>query len=250
MKKILGLSVAAMMIMALVGGGTWAFFSDPEAIVDNVFTAGTIDLHVDGDMSWTDTIGWTNVAPGTTDTLAFENAGTINGILTFSTTGMANLDEADDEVVDILGDFEYSAAVDPDAYEMSAADYAKLIEVTDAGHGFVAQVIAATGDVGTGDTNGDGKLSLNELYNEIQGDGVAYTLNTGVTLTLTFTMYHGFQELTAPATAFYSGSMKTYSDAALDIDYDLFGTGASTDVWNVPQADGITVDISVTLEQA
>jgi predicted ribosomally synthesized peptide with SipW-like signal peptide len=29
MKKILGLSVAAMMIMALVGGGTWAYFSDP-----------------------------------------------------------------------------------------------------------------------------------------------------------------------------------------------------------------------------
>jgi predicted ribosomally synthesized peptide with SipW-like signal peptide len=44
MKKILGLSVAAMMIMALVGGGTWAYFSDTETVTANTFTAGTLAL--------------------------------------------------------------------------------------------------------------------------------------------------------------------------------------------------------------
>ncbi len=46
MKKILGLSVAAMMIMALVGGGTWAYFSDTEITTGNTFAAGTVDLQV------------------------------------------------------------------------------------------------------------------------------------------------------------------------------------------------------------
>jgi len=43
-KKILGLSVAALLVMALVGGGTWAYFSDVETSEDNVFTSGTLDL--------------------------------------------------------------------------------------------------------------------------------------------------------------------------------------------------------------
>ena len=32
MKKILGLTVAALMVMGLIGGGTWAYFTDPEQI--------------------------------------------------------------------------------------------------------------------------------------------------------------------------------------------------------------------------
>jgi len=44
MKKILGLTVAALLVMGLVGGGTWAYFSDPEASTGNVFTAGTLNM--------------------------------------------------------------------------------------------------------------------------------------------------------------------------------------------------------------
>ena len=44
MKKILGLTVAALLVLALVGGGTWAYFSDVETSEDNVFTAGTLNL--------------------------------------------------------------------------------------------------------------------------------------------------------------------------------------------------------------
>ncbi len=44
MKKILGLAVAAFMVMGLVGGGTWAYFSDPETSTGNVFTAGTLNM--------------------------------------------------------------------------------------------------------------------------------------------------------------------------------------------------------------
>jgi len=44
MKKILGLTVAALLVMGLVGGGTWAYFTDVETSTGNVFTAGTLNL--------------------------------------------------------------------------------------------------------------------------------------------------------------------------------------------------------------
>ena len=47
MKKILGLTIAALMVMGLVGVGTWAYFSDTETIGDNQFLAGTLDLGLD-----------------------------------------------------------------------------------------------------------------------------------------------------------------------------------------------------------
>ena len=46
MKKIIGLSVAIALIIALIGTGTWALFSDTEETLDNTFTAGIIDLEV------------------------------------------------------------------------------------------------------------------------------------------------------------------------------------------------------------
>ena len=44
MKKILGLSIAIVLIIGLVAGGTWAYFSDTEKTTGNIFTAGTIDI--------------------------------------------------------------------------------------------------------------------------------------------------------------------------------------------------------------
>lgn len=46
MKKILGLTVAAILVIGLVGGGTWAYFSDTETVSSNNFTAGTLDLNL------------------------------------------------------------------------------------------------------------------------------------------------------------------------------------------------------------
>ena len=43
------------MITMGLGAGTLAYFSDTEAAVDNTFTAGTIDISVDGQNPWTNT---------------------------------------------------------------------------------------------------------------------------------------------------------------------------------------------------
>jgi len=85
MKKILGLSVAALMVMGLVGGGTWAYFSDTETVSDNMFAAGTLDLGLsttagqNPTQSITGTFDASNWAPGDTKTATIyvNNEGTI-----------------------------------------------------------------------------------------------------------------------------------------------------------------------------
>lgn len=86
MKKILGLTVAALMVMGLVGGGTWAFFSDTETSTGNTFIAGTLDLGLSNTSntsatgSITGTFSSSNWAPGdnATGTLWINNDGSIN----------------------------------------------------------------------------------------------------------------------------------------------------------------------------
>jgi spore coat-associated protein N len=51
-KKILGLTIAIVLIIGLVAGGTWAYFSDTETSSGNTFTAGTIDIAVNGENPW------------------------------------------------------------------------------------------------------------------------------------------------------------------------------------------------------
>ena len=64
MKKILGLTIAALLVMGMVGGGTWAYFTDTETSVDNSLTAGTLDLNIDGGNVAVTTFSEGAVGPG------------------------------------------------------------------------------------------------------------------------------------------------------------------------------------------
>lgn len=55
MKKIIGLTIAVVLIIGLVAGGTWAYFTDTEESVGNVFTSGTIDIAISNQNPWTET---------------------------------------------------------------------------------------------------------------------------------------------------------------------------------------------------
>jgi predicted ribosomally synthesized peptide with SipW-like signal peptide len=85
MKKILGLTVSALMVMGLVGGGTWAYFSDTESTSGNVLAAGTLNLEVDSEDTWvTPPINIINIAPGETTanvTIDVANIGNLDGDL-------------------------------------------------------------------------------------------------------------------------------------------------------------------------
>jgi len=55
MKKILGLSLAALLIIGFVVAGTIALFGDTETSLPNVSTIGTIDLAVNAQNPWNET---------------------------------------------------------------------------------------------------------------------------------------------------------------------------------------------------
>ena len=72
MKKIIGLSIVAVLIIGMVGAGTWAYFSDTETSTGNTFTAGTLNLELtdtveDGTDGETLTWVFTDLYPGDTD---------------------------------------------------------------------------------------------------------------------------------------------------------------------------------------
>ncbi len=64
MKKIIGLSIAALLILALVGGATWALFSDTETSANNTLVGGTLDLNINGGNTAVSTFSAANVKPG------------------------------------------------------------------------------------------------------------------------------------------------------------------------------------------
>jgi predicted ribosomally synthesized peptide with SipW-like signal peptide len=66
MRKIIGLAIAALMLMALAGGGTLAFFSDTEDASGNQIQAGSIDLTPDTTHFFTTSAHYNNIKPGTT----------------------------------------------------------------------------------------------------------------------------------------------------------------------------------------
>ena len=88
MKKILGLGMVALLVMALVGGGTWAYFSDTETSSGNIMTAGTLNLGLgltEGaadagagvTATWTSSPTWAPGGPDVDQTLIIKNTGTI-----------------------------------------------------------------------------------------------------------------------------------------------------------------------------
>ncbi|GAH87779.1 unnamed protein product [marine sediment metagenome] len=82
MKKIIGLTIAFMLLIGMTGIGTWAYFSDVEASTGNQMTAGTLDLKTNDVDGVSQTLFVTNMAPGDTvgpETIILKNIGSVDG---------------------------------------------------------------------------------------------------------------------------------------------------------------------------
>jgi spore coat-associated protein N len=92
MKKILGLTLATLLVMTFVSGGTWAYFNDTESSSNNSLTAGTLDLNIEGGDSAVTTFSVDSAVPGDSgsgsDTLA--NVGDLNGELDIEFSAITN----------------------------------------------------------------------------------------------------------------------------------------------------------------
>ena len=104
MKKILGLAVAALLVMGLVGGGTWAYFSDTETSAGNVLTAGTLDLETGS--TTTVPMALEKLVPNTGQdyVITLSNVGDIDGTLsmTISTPVDTDVTTTEPETTDEL----------------------------------------------------------------------------------------------------------------------------------------------------
>jgi len=85
MKKILVSLMAIALTAALIGGGIYAYFNDTEMSAGNSFTAGKLDLTVDGANPWASTkITVANMKPGDSGAVdcTLANTGNLDGTLT------------------------------------------------------------------------------------------------------------------------------------------------------------------------
>jgi len=94
MKRIFVLLLTLGLLVAMVGAGFAAWFSDTETSADNVFTAGTLDLKVDGrDDPAVVHIEFDNIkpgdgyAPGGNSVLGPKQAGSICHVYSLTNTG-------------------------------------------------------------------------------------------------------------------------------------------------------------------
>ena len=135
MKKMLGLTIAFMLLASMAGIGTWAYFSDVETSTGNVLTAGTLDLKTDDVDGVTQTLLASNMAPGDTvssQTITLKNSGSVAG----STLDLA---------------FSYvENDGSPNPTDMNANDTAAKIEVTVLNYGGSSLL----GSVSDNNTNG------------------------------------------------------------------------------------------------
>ena len=92
-KKVLASLLVIGMLALAVGWGTYSYFSDTETSSGNTFTAGTLDLKVNGlDDPLPAFFEVSNVKPGDSGskTIALKNDGTIEGIAKIHIKNVAN----------------------------------------------------------------------------------------------------------------------------------------------------------------
>ena len=202
--------------MALVGGGTWAYFSDVEQTDTNVLTAGVLDLTRDGSSGVTTaflTLGVNNAAPGdsnTGSTLLKNTAGTMTGELDINLGNVS-------EVAGIVGEFAGSANLagelyvaiwlDKDDLGSWNSDDVGLQATADTTYSYVAGVSSTSTSLGTTTTLIDTALTeIDDYWN-----GFKITIGTRVGVVTDFDAASDTLTVTAFPSAIASSQAYTLS---------------------------------------
>lgn len=122
MKKIIGLTLAALMMVGVIGGATFAYFSDTESSTNNTLTAGVLDLNIDGGNVAVTTLNVGAVAPGSSGSgsSTLSNVGSMAGELDITTSAVTNTgavsgtSEYADDSGDLGGEAEIAMYLDVD----------------------------------------------------------------------------------------------------------------------------------------
>jgi predicted ribosomally synthesized peptide with SipW-like signal peptide len=107
LKKLIGLSLAALILLSLTATGTWAFFRDTETAKNNTLTAGTLNLQVGAADPMGESILIENIRPGDAHNLAswsVRNKGSLSGGFSVSVETVNNAENGRSEVEIASGD--------------------------------------------------------------------------------------------------------------------------------------------------
>jgi predicted ribosomally synthesized peptide with SipW-like signal peptide len=145
MRKILIALLGVLLVAALAGAGTFAYFSDTETSTGNTFTAGTLDLTL-GESEGAP-VNLTNMKPGDTaeGTITVKNVGSLAGSL-YATANYVEKDGTQP--------VEFPTNV-------SADEFAKMLLITK----FTADGVS----VPNPDVDGDGRTTLYDMVNNTSG---------------------------------------------------------------------------------
>ena len=107
MKKILISLMIIPLVLALMGAGVYALFSDTEAATGNTFTAGTLNLQVGSADPCTDKVTLSNIKPSDANTAAtwlVKNLGSLAGSLDITVGAITNNENSITEPEAAAGD--------------------------------------------------------------------------------------------------------------------------------------------------
>ena len=217
MKKIIGLTIAVLLIIGLVGGGTFAYFSDTETSTGNTLTAGTLNLQVGAADPVTDKVTLANIKPTDSGNAAIwltKNTGSLQG--TFSVAVSAITDNE-------------NTITEPEA---NAGDVSPTGELG----GLVK--IAMWMDIDKDGTWSSGDYYLDSSSSAKVAWSSGATLPAGAYFTVDSFGVKSFSSVQTVAATTDAGNFR--------IEYNFPNGGASD---NVAQGDSSVFDITFTLEQ-
>ena len=216
MKKILGLTITALLVMGLIGGGTWAYFSDVETSSGNILTAGTLNLKLTGGDEVGDSVTGTFTAsewkPSETEigNLVLYNTGSIDmANLTLNFTYGTDVDNEDGSI-DITGRPDNIYLNDP-------------LEDTDAFDKQITVTSATWNDVPLDGTGGTYDLEGESLYT-LRNGGAPLSVTLPVTGTDTVPLPAGKNYTFAITFEFASGAENGCQGNALTMKIIVTGT--------------------------
>ena len=235
-KSVLGSVLVIGIVAAMMTAGTQSWYSDTETSVGNTFTAGTLDLTVNGgDDPITCLFSADNMAPGHTynaGTITLRNNGSIPGRLTVKVSNPVSHENGlmEPEITD--GDLP-GVEIDPTGYDANAGDGELWDEC--------AMKLYF-------DMNSDGIMQWNEplIYDGPTGlDMTAYysiPLDTNL-----WTPNHGFDGILDPGETVDLGIyIKFFNDQASPMTSQPQYTGLTN---NMAMSDDMQFDLIIGLEQ-
>ena len=188
--KILGSIVMIALMASAVGIGTYASFSDTETSVGNSFTAGTLDLKING--ADINVIAFTvaNMRPGSqpTNSYVLSNAGSLGGTLDITSIALKDYEN-------ILTEPEIEALDTTDLGELSSVVNLRLyIDVDKSGYWSTGDVMIFDGKVNTLPTSfdlntpiaADANIKINAVFDWWSTPADNQAQSDSFTLDLTF----------------------------------------------------------------